>query len=335
MHHRVDEWCRGAPWFGEVRGERVVIRAMGEADIDAVADLAQSARLLEASWQPQLWSPSSRARGVHPLVLRRQLDAGLPALIDEAPDGTLVGAVVPAEPMGCNGPESAAPWLVDDFYVATPLLWRTTGRALLIALAARAASAGVERLVVSCGGTDAALAEVLAGAGLRKTGWVRVRTITTPRAAVPVGVRSVVDADHDQVSHLLAGAARHHHTVRTTAPVDVGSIALALDDGDGPIGVAVIDSSVPAPPGHEPQLGTTLAEPIVLAPSADWTEDGARLVRGIEWLATSRHDEQVVIPCGPGESAMDEELGSAGYIVPLEWWTLDVGGGGCPPSARP
>jgi hypothetical protein len=32
---------------------------------------------------------------------------------------------------------------------------------------------------------------------------------------------------------------------------------------------------------------------------------------------------------------MDEELGSAGYIVPLEWWTLDVGGGGCPPSARP
>jgi hypothetical protein len=231
---------------------------------------------------------------------------------------------VPAEPLGCDEHEVTATWHVDDFFVASPALWRTRGRALLVALAARAATSGVEHIVTSCGGTDAVLADVLAGAGLRKTGWVRMRTITVPRAAVPVGVRAVVDADADEVRHLLARAVRHRHTVRAT-PAAAASEALALDDGDGLIGVAILGPSVPAPPGHEPQLGTTVAEPIVLAPSADWTEDGARLIRGIEWLATARHDEQVVIPCGPDETKMDEELGSAGYIVPLEWWTLDVG----------
>jgi hypothetical protein len=321
--HRVDEWRGGARWFGEVRGEGVVIRLMVEDDVEAVADLAQSVRLLGSSWQPQLWSPSSRARAVHPLLLRRRLDEGLPALVDEDALGRLVGAIVPREPVGPRVGSGPA-WVVDDFFVASPLLWLTTGRAMLIALAARAAGAGVKRIVVACGGTDAALSDVLSGAGLCRTGWVRVRTITQPRAAVPVGVRSVVEADHRAVARLLAGATRYEHTVRTAPTDERDSVALALDDGAGPVAVAVVGPSVPAPPGHEPQLATTLAEPIALDPSADWTEDGARLVRGVEWLAASRHDEQVVIPCGPRDSVMDEELGSAGYIVPLEWWTLEV-----------
>jgi GNAT superfamily N-acetyltransferase len=303
---------------------------MSEEDLDAVADLAQSARLLEASWQPQLWSPSSGARGVHPLVLRRQLDGGLPALVAEERSGALVGAILPTEPPGCDRPGAGSAWAVDDFFVASPTRWRTTGRALLVALAGRAAAAGVDRIVVSCGGSDDELRHVLDRAGLTPSGWVRVRDLVAPRGAAPVGVRRATPGDAAAVTALLARAASHDHTLRPPPPGAAGrewADVLVLDD-HGVVGVAVVGPSLPPPPGHEPRRGTTLAEPVVLDDRADWTNDGARLVRGVEWVATGRDDAQVVIPCGPEESRMDEELGSAGYAIRLEWWTLDVEGRG-------
>jgi hypothetical protein len=79
-----------------------------------------------------------------------------------------------------------------------------------------------------------------------------------------------------------------------------------------------------------------IAEPVAIAPGSDWAADGARLIRGVEWMAASHGDVRVAIPCGPGDEGRDEELAAMGYAAPTEWWTLDLrpsGDGGDPDPA--
>jgi hypothetical protein len=246
-------------------------------------------------------------------------------------DGAIGGAVLARDLRGGSAGDAAgAVWAVDDFYVDAPSAWATAGLALLAAVAGRAAAAGVAEVRIACPSTDGAKAAMLAGAGLARTAWLRVRSLTTRPASPPAGVRAVVDADADALAPLLAAASRHRHTLAVPAVGDGARSArgLTLDDGAGPVGIAL---GGPAEPdarrsGGGPTGTTVIAEPLAIAPAADWAADGARLIRGVEWMATTRGEARVAIPCGPGDERRDEELAAMGYSTPAEWWTLELRG---------
>jgi hypothetical protein len=317
--------------MGGVRGNDAVIRAMQDGDVVAVVKLAEAARLLHAGWDRSRTGPTPGGRGLRPLLLTRCLGAGTPALVADLPDGRIAGAVVARPlPSASAGDGRGDAWAIDDFYVDGPSAWTSAGLALLVALAGRAVAAGVAELRISCPATDSAKAAMLAGAALARTAWLRTRTLTGRPPAPPAGVRAVVDADADALAPLLAAAPRPRHTLAVPAVGDGprSGRGLTLDDGSGPLGIAVVGpgeaGSGRGGAGHRD--ATVVADPIALAPGADWAADGARLIRGVEWLAANRGEARLAIPCGPGDEARDEELAAMGYSAPLEWWTLDLRG---------
>jgi hypothetical protein len=308
-----------------------VIRAMQDGDVVAVVELAEAARLLHTGWDRPRLGSTPGGRGLRPLLLTQCLGAGSPALVAEQPDGRIAGAAVARQLRSGSADDGRGDvWAVDDFYVDAPSAWSTTGLALLVALAGRSAAAGAAELRISCPATDSAKAAMLAEAALARTAWLRTRTLTGRPPAPPVGVRAVVDADADALAPLLAAAPRPRHTLAVPAVGDGprSGRGLTLDDGSGPLGIAIVGPGESGPGGIGAGHGdaAVVAQPIALAPGADWAADGARLIRGVEWLAASRGDARLAIPCGPGDEARDEELAAMGYSAPLEWWTLDLRG---------
>jgi len=88
------------------------------------------------------------------------------ALVHEATDGTidgfLIATMVPAPPVYDPGGITC---LVDDFMVATPVLWASVGRNLLDEAVRLCAPKGAVQTVVVCGPHDAAKRSMLLESG--------------------------------------------------------------------------------------------------------------------------------------------------------------------------
>jgi hypothetical protein len=203
-------------------------------------------------------------------------------------------------------------WSVDEFHVAHPREWSTVGRSLLVSLASRAAASGVDLVLIRAEPDEQSKRATLERTGLVRAGWVRRKQVGARPSAPPEGVRALVDADADEVGPLLAAAAAH---LGPTTPAHTGAaVGLVVDDGDGPVGVAVIS------PGSV--TGEMVVDPLVLRDGSSWPVVGERLTDGVEWLAASRGDNSVVVPCGPGEGLKESLLTVLGYELTDEWWTF-------------
>jgi|GEM_PF-3160066 len=127
-------------------------------DVEAMADLAERKRQQYAAYAPRFWRPARDGRQKHLPFLGAQLTR----------DGATVlvaGAADPDADCPLDGFVIAHDGSVDDFAVATPNLWPTTGAALLREAERQSKQAGVTRMVVVCGGKDAPKTAILGAAG--------------------------------------------------------------------------------------------------------------------------------------------------------------------------
>ena len=286
-----------------------MIRSLVEGDEVAIENLIRSTDLLRSGWEPT--APPRVPAAVQPLLLRHQLATGsLVGMLDETA-GRVGGVILAAElDQPLRGHRTT--WVVDEFHVAHPRDWITVGRSLLVSLAARAASSGVDLVLIRTGSGDQAKRETLERTGLTRASWARRKEIGARPATPPSGVRGLVDADETEVAPLIAAAAEHLSP--TACAGNASSGGLVVDDGDGPVGVALVrDGGTP---------GETVIDPLVLCDGASWPLVGERLVDGVEWLAASRGDRAIVVPCGPGEGLKESLLTVLGYELTEEWWTF-------------
>ncbi len=144
------------------------------ADVPAIAALAQDMRLAHEKVQPRFWRVAAGAREVHePYLAHLVQDPAVISLVAKS-DGVLVGylvaTVVDAPPVYEPGGPTG---LVDDFAVASEVLWDSAGRDLLAEARVQLAGRGARQVVVVAGHHDEAKLRALLGAGLsRASEWL-------------------------------------------------------------------------------------------------------------------------------------------------------------------
>jgi hypothetical protein len=279
-----------------------MVRNMGLEDLEQVADLAQGERIARQGWEPEFWALAPAGRQLHLLRLRSLLSAGQPAIVATC-GNQIVGAVVAVE-------ATAGRWLVEDLCHSPQLRWSQLGPPLLSALVARATEAGVGEVLVPCPRADGELAAALRSAGLELVSWTRVGRLSVTRPEPDPGVRLATAADATDVERLLGGQPVVPHGMPA---VSSHSEAVVIDEGSGPLGVALL-GSVPTAPGYSPGGSGCLVEHRAM-PDGDWE----RLLRGVEFFAGRRGDVQVLVPVSDHD-ALDAALDALGYGRPLEWW---------------
>ena len=293
-----------------------MIRRIEHGDLQAVANLAHSERLLSAGRGPRLWSPAGLGQHAHPLLLGRRIDtSGTLGLVDDR-GGALVGAAIAVPPPG-----SEPAWVVHEFVVRSPAEWATTGRTLLAALASRAVSAGIDELVVPCATVDLAKAHMLESAGFHRRWWVRHRAPGPRRTAPPPGVRGYVEADASSSWQWRGpqGIPLTHSSTR----VPGGTSALVFDEATPAAAVSIAGDFDP-PAGYTKDGTGLLAGPFALKPGTDLEAVVPSLLAGLQWLATSRGDSHVLVASWSEDPELDSVLAGAGYDDPLSWWRLVV-----------
>jgi len=136
-------------------------------DVAQVANLAQLKRVQYANYQPQFWRIADGAVQLHmPFVEHMARDDSFVALVATDGDqvvGFVTGRLVPPPPVyNPGGPVG----YVDDYHVASPNLWATTGRDLLKAATEQLAVLGAVQMVVVCGHGDDDKRAALSASGL-------------------------------------------------------------------------------------------------------------------------------------------------------------------------
>jgi len=132
-----------------------VIRTATQTDIAAILDLAEARRIQYQEYQPVFWrkAPDSREKQQPFLSAFIQRD-NVFALVHETDgrvDGFLIGAIVPTPPVYAAGGPTCS---VDDYCVADPGAWESTGAALLEAASDAARDRGAVQMVVVCANRD-------------------------------------------------------------------------------------------------------------------------------------------------------------------------------------
>ncbi|MDQ3466160.1 MAG: N-acetyltransferase [Actinomycetota bacterium] len=144
-----------------------MIRKMSPSDVPQVAALAQQKREQYQDYQPQFWRVADNAVGLHtPFVEHMVNDDSFVAFVATEGDeitGFVTGRLVPSPPVYNPGGPAA---YIDDFHVASPDLWATTGRDLLRVVTEQLASRGAAQVVVVCGHRDQAKRAALSASGL-------------------------------------------------------------------------------------------------------------------------------------------------------------------------
>ncbi len=143
------------------------IRPATTEDLEALLDLAAAQRADQAVHQPVFWRPAADARDRHRPFLAGQIaDDDVIVLVASEGDavvGFAIGVMHPAPPVYDPGGPTCT---VDDFVVADPTRWATTGAALLRELRSRASTPAAIQVVVVVGHHDHAKQAALAQAGL-------------------------------------------------------------------------------------------------------------------------------------------------------------------------
>ena len=154
----------------------MAIRPAREADVPALVALVEARRRVYEGYQPVFWKKAERSAEMSaaflPMLLAREGVVGLVAETDGRIEGFLIAAPTPAPPVyDVPGPT----YTVDDFAVAEPELWATTGRALLARLREIGRAAGWAQLVVISALADEAKSAALAedGLSIASTWWTQ------------------------------------------------------------------------------------------------------------------------------------------------------------------
>jgi hypothetical protein len=145
-----------------------VISDAADADVQAIAALAETRRVDYEQAQPQFWRRAVNAVDVHrPWVAEMVRNPDVVSLValdgDRRLVGYVFGTVVPSPPVYAPGGPTG---LIDDFQIADPGEWATIGVELLVAARERLAALGVVQIVVVCGQHDQPKREALGSAGL-------------------------------------------------------------------------------------------------------------------------------------------------------------------------
>ena len=156
----------------------MTIREAAPADVERMADLADSQRRRHEPFAPTFQRPAANATEVHsPWLAHLVEDPDVGTFVNEdesgGVDGFVIVTVVPAPPVYDPG---GATSLIDDFTVAAPGLWHTAGAALLVAAQGWAGERGAAQLVVVSGPHDAPKRALLHDSGL----YVASEWFTTP-----------------------------------------------------------------------------------------------------------------------------------------------------------
>jgi GNAT superfamily N-acetyltransferase len=143
-----------------------MIRRAAPADLDAVVALCDAKRAQYAAWQPVFHRPATNAAANQRPFLENRL--GEPdSLLLVADEGGVAGflwaKVVGAPPVYDPGGPVV---MVDDFVVARPDRWATTGRALLEEAMGWGKDRGAVLVNVVCGPRDERKRELLTTLGL-------------------------------------------------------------------------------------------------------------------------------------------------------------------------
>ena len=148
-------------------GSDAGVRPARPDDVVAMAALAALKREQYRDNASPFEVPALDARSVHEAFLAKLVSRdGFLVAVHEGRDGDgfVVARVRSAPPPFREG----ALFHVDDFMVATPILWMSVGRALLMYVASEAASVGATKAIVVSGSraVDAPKVDFLAGLGL-------------------------------------------------------------------------------------------------------------------------------------------------------------------------
>jgi hypothetical protein len=132
-----------------------------------MVELADCKRREYEAFAPTFQRPAANATEVHgPWLAGLVEDPSVGTFVHQdssGVDGFVIVTTGPAPPVYDPGGPTA---LIDDFTVASPGLWETTGAALLDAASGWASERGAVQLVVVSGPHDAAKRALLHGAGL-------------------------------------------------------------------------------------------------------------------------------------------------------------------------
>jgi hypothetical protein len=143
------------------------IRAAAQADVAAMTGLAASRREQYARYQPVFWRPAAGARDGHRTYLAGLVtDSQVITLVSEEDSqvtGFLIATLAPAPRVYDPGGLTCQ---IDDFTVAHPEKWTTTGPALLRAGLAEAARRGAVQAVVVTAHLDHPKRQALRSCGL-------------------------------------------------------------------------------------------------------------------------------------------------------------------------
>jgi hypothetical protein len=294
----------------------MAIRVANVEDVGSMVDVATASRFAHQAWEPELWAISGADHSLQSVVLGSHLaDDGSYTLVSAPLATTELDGWVRA--FAC----SPTTWVVEDFAVSSASAWRHAGRGLLVAMAARARVAGAMRLLVPCPRADVPRASMLREAGLAQIVSVRHRVVGTRPAEPPSGVRAYVGADTDDAARLTTALDPMAECLGATGGAAMPAEGLVVDDGHGVIAVAALR---PARRLAITRAGARfgVVEPFALAHGAAWGDVGDRLMAGIEWLASGRSEEHLLVPCGVDDIAKGRLLDELGFGWPLDIWSL-------------
>jgi hypothetical protein len=177
------------------------IRAAAQPDIAAMTRLASMRREQYGQFQPLFWRPAADAADKHRPYLASLVasDEVISLVSDDAGQltGFLIATLAPAPPVYDPGGLTCQ---IDDFAVATPGRWPTTGVQLLRAGLAQAARRGAVQAVVVTGHLDKAKRQALRACGLEVASewWVTPQPLEQGQHqdhARRTGTRRSADAD--------------------------------------------------------------------------------------------------------------------------------------------
>jgi hypothetical protein len=133
----------------------LLIRPAIQSDVRVIAGLCEAKRKLYAEWQPRFHKPAEGAKELHMKFLQETLHHEDSIVLVADDRGTVMGAVygrlIQAPPVYNPGGKVL---LVDDFVLADPNSWLTTGKTLLAAIWERGQAQGAALLNVVCGPHD-------------------------------------------------------------------------------------------------------------------------------------------------------------------------------------
>jgi len=155
-----------------------IIREATRADVPRMVELSAAKRSQYEGFEPVFWRKAEKADEKQAAFFEAQLDKkNITTFVfdrDGILDGFLVAAVIPAPPVYDPGGPTC---VIDDFCVADPGLWPTTGGALLAETRGKVRPLGAVQVVVMCGEKDWAKRSFLDAEGYGTATQIRVKDL--------------------------------------------------------------------------------------------------------------------------------------------------------------